>query len=299
MPWWLVFFLVEPILSQNITHQLAFSHSRPFSVSIPLIHSQSVSLTHPLSSSPSTFTSALSLARNHFPSHKLDHSFVVNSRTRPTCNVLPVRPGTYELAHVSSQINNSVLLVIWIFHWDSYRNQSDGSGGRTEAQCCKVRSICRWIALAIIQSSCDQRNIECVESIAPSTTQRLNKKLTGKWQNYPFLHAVLLIVWSISLNVLFSLNHEFQSVCYPKHLPQYWRPFMVIDPEETDTEILRNVSYCVYKIKRFQTAGNSSLRIIIWCIHICRTVPVVARTHIWKFGYFHEPNLKLSAWSVG
>jgi len=160
------------------------------SVSIPPIYSQSISLTHPLSSSPSTLTSALSLPRSHFPSHKFDHSFVVNSRTRPTCNVLPVRPGIYELAHVSSQINNSVLLVIWIFHWVSHRNQSDGSDGRTEAQCCKVRSICRWNALAFIQSSCDQTNIENVESIAPSTTQRLNQKFTGKWQNYPFLHPV-------------------------------------------------------------------------------------------------------------
>jgi len=128
-----------------------FAQSFTLSVSIPLIHSQSISLTHPVSSSPLTLTSILSLARNHFPSHKLDHSFVVNSRSRPTCNVLPVRPGIYELAHVSSQLNNSVLLVIWIFHWDSYRNQSDGSDGRTDAQCCKVRSICWWIALAIIQ----------------------------------------------------------------------------------------------------------------------------------------------------
>jgi len=167
-----------------------FAQSLTISVSIPLVHSQSISLTHSLSSSPSTLTGALSPSRSHFPSHKLDHSFVVNSRSRPTCNALPVRPGIYEVAHVSSQLNNSVLLVIWIFHWVSHRNQSDGSDGGTEAQCCKVRSICRWVALAIIQSSCDQTNIESVESIAPSNTQQLNQKLTGKWQNYPFLHAV-------------------------------------------------------------------------------------------------------------
>lgn len=162
MPWWLVFFVIGTIpltkcnspvalFFRTVAHSVCQYPTRP--LTIYLIN---------LPSSPSTLTSAISLSRNHLPSHKLDHSFVVNSRSRPTCNVFPVRPGIYELAHVSSQLNNSVLLAIWIFHWDSYRNQSDGSDGRTEVQCCKVSSICRWIALAVIQTSCDQRNIECV-----------------------------------------------------------------------------------------------------------------------------------------
>ena len=84
--------IMEPTLWYDVTHQVAFfAQSLTISVSIPLIHSQSVSLTHPLSSSPSTLPNALSLSRSHFPSHKLDHLFVVNSRSSPPCNVLPVQ----------------------------------------------------------------------------------------------------------------------------------------------------------------------------------------------------------------
>ena len=103
----------------------------------------------------------------------------------------------------------------------------------------------------------------------------------------------------LSVNALLSLNREFQIVCYPKHLPQYWRQCMVIHPEEMGRKILRNVSSSKNKIKRRHTPEDSRLRIMFWFIHICHTVPVVARIHIWKFGYFHERILKFSTWSVG
>jgi hypothetical protein len=70
---------------------------------------------------------------------------------------------------------------------------------------------------------------------------------------------------------------------------------MVIHPEEIGRKFLRNVRSCKNKIKRPHTPKGGRLRIMFWCIHICHTLPVVSRIHIWKLGYIYERNFKLSA----
>ena len=207
--------------------------------------------------------SGLRIALSHFPSHKLDNSFILNSRSRIPRNVLTVHLGICQLPHVSSQLNNSVRLVIWIFHGASHRNQSDGSDGRTES--------------TILQSQIDlQVNWTCYQSdgvvirqilrlwslLLPQPLSGSIEQLTGKWQKLSISSFSWLVVYSIYIDIFLTWNSEFQSVWYSYHLRQCFRKYVLICSEVTGSKILRNASKYIHNIKRSHTPGDSRLRIM-------------------------------------